>query len=117
MDALQPPRPLDKTRTAFDTAHISSLWLKEPPPPLQPFLLLLFVLFITVLVILFSFGTHGNIKEPFVPAQCCGQRAIVIFLIPSCQTEVTSAPRTLFNFPAAPPSAQSHHEKGRRVDK
>lgn len=38
MDALQPPRPLDKTRTAFDMAHISSLWLKEPPPPLQPFL-------------------------------------------------------------------------------
>lgn len=70
MDALQPPRPLDKKRKAFDMAHISSLWLTETPPPLQPFLVAAFCF-----IHHRSFGTHGNIREPFVPSQCCGHKS------------------------------------------
>lgn len=73
MDALQPPHPLDKKTTASDMAHISCLPHKDAAAaaaaPACFSLLLLFVLFITVLLISFC------IKEPFVPFQCCGHKS------------------------------------------
>lgn len=82
MDALKPPRPLDK-RERFDIVHISAASKRQRR---SPFLLPLIVLFITF----FSFGLHRNIKESFVASQCCGHESDL--LIPCCQTEVTSTP-------------------------
>lgn len=102
MDALQPPRPLDKKTTFYLTRRIfplsrSLLMMLKP----RPFLVASFCFIHHRSFFPLSFGMHGNIKEPFVPAQCCGHKShrdlfFLLFLIPSRQTEVTAAPSTRF---------------------
>lgn len=74
MDALQPPHPFDKKTTAFDMAHISSPCLTDAAAAA---LSCCFFLFYSspFLCFFFSSATHGNIKEPFVPFQCCGHKS------------------------------------------
>lgn len=103
MDALQPPRPLDKKTTFYLTRRIFPLSRSLADDAEAAALSCCFFLFYSSPFVFFSlsFGMHGNIKEPFVPPQCCGHKShrdlfFLLFLIPSRQTEVTSAPSTRF---------------------